>query len=103
MKKDKHKLKLIIVTIVAVSLLATATVAILSTFNKSATPDTTQDSDIKASADAKKIEAIKNLNSNPQKARELLLEAKLKYEQLGDKNALVDIESQLFYLDKTQN
>lgn len=56
----------------------------------------------KAAADSLKSQAINAIHNNPQLAKSLLTEARQKYQDINDKNNMVDVDSQLYLIDHSK-
>lgn len=100
MQKDHKTVMYIIITIISVTIVAVGTVLILSSINnKSDDTNVENTAIVKESADNLKLQAVQEMNSDAAKAKQLLIEAREKYIQLGDQNAVLDIDSQLYYIE----
>ncbi len=86
----------VIAAIVIVSIIATATVFILKTYQNSS--NSTQQNN-KISADAIKLDAIKVSASDPAKAKILYEQALKEYQNLGDTHNVNDVTMQLKILE----
>ena len=98
--KINKKIMLIIAALLIVIAVTIGTVFLISYFNKP--KETVQQTVLptKASADAIKDQAIITAKTaDKEKAKQLLEQAKTEYEAIGDKNGVVNMESQIYMLD----
>jgi len=105
MNENKKKILTIIGIVVLVILVATASVFALKSISNKSTNTSTDTAVTDEQADAVKSRAIEALKTDKTKAKELFEEAKEQYEELGDKDNVVDTEAQLWLLehaDKTE-
>lgn len=95
----KKKIIYIAIAVVLTLIIAISTVLVLQSINSKKTDaNQTQTTPNETNA-AQKTEAIKLLNSDPAKAKEILTQLLQKYKDLGDTNNVKDVEAQLYLLD----
>lgn len=99
----KMKIIYIAIAVVLVVLMAIGTVLILKSVNGSKTSDTnktqTPTASAKETADKQMVEAVQSLHNDPTKAKEVLLQLKQKYKDMGDTNGMINVDAQLYLLD----
>ena len=97
------KIIYITIAVVLVASIATGTVFILKSVGGSKTTDTnktqTPAPSAKEAADTQMTEVVQSLHSDPTKAKELLLQLKQKYKDMGDTNGMINVDAQLYLLD----
>ena len=94
---SKKKLVLLVIMgILVVAIIATGTVFLIKNFNNKNIDSRPVD----ATADVLKSQAIDALkNQDNEKAKDLFIEAKQKYQAAGDNNNVVDTEAQIWLID----
>jgi outer membrane protein assembly factor BamD (BamD/ComL family) len=97
MLKNNKKLIYIVIIIVAFIAIATSTFLISKTISNSKQDNTISKA---AVADSLKSQAIEALQANnTDKAKNLFEQAKQKYQDLDDKNNIVDTEAQIYLIE----
>ena len=97
MLKNNKKLIYIVIIIVAFIAIATSTFLISKNIGNSKQDNTMSK---EAAADSLKSQAIEALQANDNdKAKNLFEQAKQQYQDLGDKNNIVDTEAQIYLIE----
>ena len=99
----KKKIIYIVLAVIFVVIIAAGTVFIMITINngnksiinKSATPTLTAQQQL----DTQMTGAVQILHTDPVKSKELLLQLRQKYTDMGDTNGVVNVDAQLYYID----
>jgi outer membrane protein assembly factor BamD (BamD/ComL family) len=101
LKNNKKLIKLIVTIAVAVVVLVGATFVVMNIVNNNSKHENAV---TKTTADSLKSQAITEIKKdNTAKAKTLFQKAKQQYEQLGDKNDVVDIDAQLYAIEHSNN
>lgn len=98
----KKKIIYIAVAVVLVAILATGTVLILKAVNGSKADSSKTQTPVptaKEQADTQMTNAIQTLHSDPVKSKELLLQLRQKYKDIGDTNGVINVDAQIFLID----
>jgi len=101
-RKNKKNIPYAIVAMALVVVIAIGTIFVLNSF-KTSDMNTNPNTTVKTSADSLKKQAIEALHNNPTLAKSLFQQALKKYKVLGDKNNIVDVNSQLYLIAHTKS
>ena len=99
---NKKKIVYIIIPIIIIIVVAIVTVVIIKSINDNNSNSSKSEIKVltaKEKADAQTNDAVSILHSDPVKSKELLLQLLQKYKDLNDTNGVINVESQLYYLD----
>lgn len=102
-KKNKNnfflKNKRLVYVLIAI-LSVVLVIGVIISLNASQTNNTLSKNDaIKAAADSLKTQAIQVIHNNPASAKSLLTEARQKYQEIDDKNNMIDVDAQLYLIN----
>lgn len=98
----KKKIIYIAIAVVLVAIMAIGTVWILKAVNGNKTDSSKTNTPVptaKELTDTQMTNAIQTLHSDPAKSKELLLQLRQKYKDMGDTNGVINVDAQIFLID----